>query len=474
MADAAPPSDRDGPGGARPLLRRIFKSAARGEASLPWTILVVDDEPDVHAMTRILLRDLRFKDRPFEVLSAHSAAEARTILAEHDDIPVVLLDVVMETQHAGLDLVRYIREELGNSRMAIVLRTGQPGEAPERDVMLAYDINDYRGKTELTAQKLFTALVGGLRSWTNLTTIETLNTSLEQRVEERTCELERARRFAENLVDMLPHPVWYKDGAGQPRLYNLAFREMFGLPGDGLAMPPQLEALDRRSEDVVRGEGGGDLAFEAAIDLPSGQRTVMISKGLLKDADGGAPGSIGLIIDISERKRMERQLRQLATTDDLTGTLNRRAFFVAAEQEVERSVRYGNVVSVVMFDIDHFKLVNDRHGHAVGDQALRLAAGALRANLRDVDILGRLGGEEFAVLLPETALAGALEVAERLRLAVAALAISLGDDRPPLGLTASLGVAERAADEIGVDRILARADAALYRSKEQGRNRVSG
>ncbi len=456
----------------RALLRRAKPASDVLRVDQSWPILVVDDEPDVHAMTRVLLRDLSFQDRPFEVVSAYSAAEARRILAERPDIPVALLDVVMETADAGLTLVEHIRRDLGNNRLAIVLRTGQPGEAPEREVMLAYDINDYRGKTELTAQKLFTALVGGLRSWTNLTTIETLNATLEQRVEERTSELDRARRFAEKLVDMLPHPVWYKDADGDLQMYNRAFRDLFDLPEGGSAMPGPLAELDRATDRGVLA-GPGRLAQEATLEIGSDQRTVMISKGLLTEESAGSPGTIGLITDITERKRMEHQLRQLATTDDLTGTLNRRAFFAAAEQEVERSARYGNGVSVVMFDLDHFKQVNDLHGHAVGDLALRAAADALRASLREVDILGRLGGEEFAILLPETPLAGAVDVAERLRQAIAAIAIPLDSNRPPLTLTASLGVAERAGDETSVDKVLARADMALYRAKAQGRNQVA-
>ena len=469
MSETSTPPDK-----GRKLLRRAKPATAPGAEVRPWPVLVVDDEPDIHAMTRVLLRDLTFQGRPFEVVSAYSAAEARRVLAERPDIPVALLDVVMETADAGLALVQHIRQDLGNNRLAIVLRTGQPGEAPEREVMLAYDINDYRGKTELTAQKLFTALVGGLRSWTNLTTIETLNATLEQRVEERTCELDRARRFAENLVDMLPHPVWFKDISGGLQIYNRAFRELFRLPADGdTELPGQLEEMDRRINDVVQADGMGSLALEATLDIGGDQRTVMISKGLLTNDCGGPPGTIGLLTDITERKRMERQLRQLATIDDLTETLNRRAFFIAAEQEIERSARYGNCVSVAMFDLDHFKRINDRHGHAVGDRALRAAAAALRANLREVDILGRLGGEEFAVLLPETALAGAVEVAERLRQAIAAIVLPLDAGLPPLTFTASLGVAERGADETTVDKILARADLALYRAKADGRNRVA-
>ena len=125
----------------------------------PWKILIVDDEPDVHSMTRLALRDMRYRDRPLELLSAYSAAEGYAMLAEHPDIAIVLLDVVMETDNAGLLLAGRIREELGNQLVRIVLRTGQPGQAPEEEVIVEYDINDYKSKTELTARKLFVMVI---------------------------------------------------------------------------------------------------------------------------------------------------------------------------------------------------------------------------------------------------------------------------------------------------------------------------
>ncbi|MBI3444135.1 MAG: diguanylate cyclase [Magnetospirillum sp.] len=469
-----PAPDPARPGGAKLSLRRRPVDPDQNPAALtPWPVLVVDDDPDVHAMTRVLLRDFSFQGRPFEVISAMSAAEARGILAGRTDIPVMLLDVVMETPDAGLGLVRHVREDLDNRRLSIVLRTGQPGEAPERDVMLAYDINDYRSKTELTAQKLFTALVGGLRSWTHLSTIEDMASTLERRVMERTNQLDEARRFAERLVEVLPHPLWFKDRHGALRLHNRAFREVFG---SGRDLPEPLARLDNQSDETLYAGDQSNLSFETSMDIAGCPRSFMVSKGLVA-ADGPSleeslAGTIGIITDITDLKRMEAQLRHLATTDELTGCLNRRAFFSSAEQEVERANRYTNFLSVLMIDIDHFKLVNDQYGHAVGDQALRAASAAIRANLREIDTMGRLGGEEFAILLPETPLAGAILVAERLRQAVAALAIETGTGPMPLTLTTSLGVAERGNDEISLDQILARADAALYRAKAAGRNQV--
>ncbi|MBX9635661.1 MAG: GGDEF domain-containing protein, partial [Magnetospirillum sp.] len=186
--------------------------------------------------------------------------------------------------------------------------------------------------------------------------------------------------------------------------------------------------------------------------------------------DDTALGIIGIASDITERKALERELRRLATIDPLTGAFNRRHFVSEATQEMERSVRYGNALAVIMLDIDLFKRVNDSHGHAMGDEVLRKVVEVCRANLREVDVFGRLGGEEFAALLPQTTLAGANLLAERLRRAIAELRVPLADS--DLRITASLGVAERSSDETAFDHMLSRADQALYRAKQTGRDRV--
>ncbi|MFS1704782.1 response regulator, partial [Alteromonas sp. AMM-1] len=121
-----------------------------------WKVLIVDDEPEVHAVTRLALNDFTLNGRALTFLSAYDGEEARRMFREHNDIAVVLLDVVMESDDAGLRVADYIRNDLENHFTRIILRTGQPGQAPEKDVIINYDINDYKSKTELTAQKLFT------------------------------------------------------------------------------------------------------------------------------------------------------------------------------------------------------------------------------------------------------------------------------------------------------------------------------
>jgi CheY-like chemotaxis protein len=158
----------------------LVDKAPGGASRRPWKVLIVDDEDQIHTVTRMVLADFLFKDMPLEFLSAHSGLQARGILREHDDIAVVLLDVVMETDNAGLELAVFIREELKNSKLRIILRTGQPGQAPERRVIVDYDINDYKEKSELTAQKLFSTMVTALRSYRDIMTIEMSRNGLEK------------------------------------------------------------------------------------------------------------------------------------------------------------------------------------------------------------------------------------------------------------------------------------------------------
>ncbi|HYZ45533.1 MAG TPA: DUF3369 domain-containing protein [Xanthobacteraceae bacterium] len=133
-----------------------------------WKIAVIDDEPAVHDGTRFALSDYRLNGQGLEILSAYSAAEGRELMRRHTDVAVVLLDVIMETDTAGLSLVEFIRKDVKNETVRIILRTGQPGQAPERRVIVDYDINDYKAKTELTADKLFTSLTAALRSYQQL------------------------------------------------------------------------------------------------------------------------------------------------------------------------------------------------------------------------------------------------------------------------------------------------------------------
>src|SRR5437660_3522003 len=170
-----------------------------------WKVAVIDDEPAVHEGTRFALHDYRLNGQGLEILSAYSAAEGRQLMRSHPDIAVVLLDVIMETDLAGLQLVEFIRKDLKNDTVRIILRTGQPGQAPERRVIVDYDINDYKAKTELTADKLFTALTAALRSHQQLQRMVETRRGLEIIIEAASAlfDFKSMQRLAEGVLTQI-------------------------------------------------------------------------------------------------------------------------------------------------------------------------------------------------------------------------------------------------------------------------------
>ena len=151
-----------------------------------WRVLIVDDDADVHSTTTFALGTLEMHGRPLEFLHAYSAAEAMDVLACEHDIAVILLDVVMEQADAGLHLVRHVRDTLGRHDVRIILRTGQPGYAPEMDAIRGYDINDYRTKSELTRTKLYTSVAAAIRAYEQIHALEDSRTGLAEVVRANT------------------------------------------------------------------------------------------------------------------------------------------------------------------------------------------------------------------------------------------------------------------------------------------------
>jgi diguanylate cyclase (GGDEF)-like protein/PAS domain S-box-containing protein len=190
--------------------------------------------------------------------------------------------------------------------------------------------------------------------------------------------------------------------------------------------------------------------------------------------DPAAPAYCLVLRDISDKRAATEKRRQAAFCDHLTALANRRAFFEAAELELERAAHTPRSLALIVFDADHFKQINDRHGHPAGDRVLCDLANALRDTFRAVDTVARLGGEEFAVLLPSTGIEQALASADRLRALVATRLVAA--DGAEIAYTVSAGVAILEADagaDGGIDLLIKRADEALYQAKAQGRNRVA-
>lgn len=272
-----------------------------------WKILVVDDEPDVHQLTRMVLRGLQFDGCGVEVLSGYSAKDAHDLLAQWDDIAVLLLDVVMETDQAGLEVVHHIRHTLKNGFVRIILRTGQAGQAPEPEVISQYDINDYREKTELTSQKLITAVTSALRAYRDLRTIEHLATHLKKDRE----SLKRAQAIAH-----FGNWEWNQETG------HIDFSdEMFAILGlhKGLDLLGVNAFLDRiHTEDRMRmgtvldqlAVAGQRADLECRImRIDESVRVVHILCESSRDPVSDAPVILGTVHDITDTRAAEDRLK---------------------------------------------------------------------------------------------------------------------------------------------------------------------
>ncbi len=166
-----------------------------------WKIIIADDQEEIHSVTKLVLDGFSFKKRPLKILSAYSGKETKKLIQENSDIALILLDVVMETDNAGLEVIHYIREEINNNIVQIVLNTGQPGQAPEQEIISKYEINDYKSKTEFNSRKLFTSVTSSLRAYDLSNSYALVNQKLqkyqnhlEELVQERTAKLEAANK----------------------------------------------------------------------------------------------------------------------------------------------------------------------------------------------------------------------------------------------------------------------------------------
>jgi diguanylate cyclase (GGDEF)-like protein/PAS domain S-box-containing protein len=303
--------------------------------------------------------------------------------------------------------------------------------------------------------------------------LEQYRTRLEQLVDERTRQLRESEKAFKELFGAAPVALVLTALADSRVLAaNARAAELFSLTVDqapGQNAPDYWDDPADRQKlvELVKEQGTVDN-FATRLRTKDGRRfwADVAVRALTTDQE---PSLLFGIRDVTSQHELEERLRTLATTDELTRALNRRRIFEVADEEIQRAARYQRPLCIAMLDIDHFKRVNDIHGHAVGDEVLRGVADAMRANVRKQDKVGRYGGEELMVVFPETGLEDAGMVTERARKAIEALEIVHEGHR--VRVTVSGGVVQWRSQEL-VGSVVQRADTALYEAKSGGRNRV--
>ena len=381
-----------------------------------WHILVVDDDNEVHAATEFALHAVRILGRPLMLRHAHSAAEARDLLAGDRSIAVVLLDVVMETEDAGLSMVGHIRDTLQMKECRIILRTGQPGYAPELSVFNEYDINDYRTKAELTRTRLITAITSALRFFEQIRTIAENRRGLEMIVHASADLMETraitalAEGVLTQLAAILKLPL---DGIvcaqrGSPcasdpdGLYIVgATGRLAGHVAEPLRAIPDLAVVQAIETCVAEGRHvfGDD---HTVIHLRSGHQEAAV----YLNTQAPVPTGDRQLIEVFATNmsacfgnvRLVEQLHHTAYHDGLTALPNRTRFILDLDEFAARGSPDG---VVALLDLQHFADLNDGLGHEAGNALLVSVAERLRAHMAGTGRIARVGADVFGLIGPE-------------------------------------------------------------------------
>lgn len=289
-------------------------------------------------------------------------------------------------------------------------------------------------------------------------------------------QLREQKQLLDTIMDHVDAHIYMKDNHRTFVFANRATADMFGKSPQEIVGKRDIEVMPVEDADLLwaldsevfrtHRKQEGEESFKDASGKLRHFWTVKIP---LKSTDDTSV-LIGLSTDITELHRMKEELQRQASTDVLTGLPNRRSFYDYAQREFSRSVRTRLPLSVIALDIDHFKSINDRYGHPVGDAVLVAVAKRCQEVVREADLLARTGGEEFSLILPETPLHTATDVAERLRALFDGYDLQIPGER--IAINMSLGVAMRALNEKSFDSLFSRADKALLQAKQQGRNQV--
>ncbi|MDP2244372.1 EAL domain-containing protein [Pseudomonas sp.] len=383
-----------------------------------WQVLIVDDDQDVHQSTCFALANTQILDRQLEFLHAYSASQAIELLSENAQVAVILLDVVMESEHAGLDLVKQIREELGNSETRIILRTGQPGYAPELEAIRDYDINDYKTKSELTRNRLYTSLTTAIRSYDQIHAINASRRGLSMVIHASSQLLVRqgVSEFAAGIItqicgllglppegvvcaynhELSPASAMIVAAAGN--LTACIDKQLSELPDRQVASALKQALSERRN---LHGETSTTLFFQGqghnhmAAYLQTERSLNELDKQLLEVFCSNIVITLDNVLLLS-------QLKDHAYNDQLLHIPNRLALIHALDRALASSA--ADELTLALIDIDGFSEFNDTLGHKLGDAMLQAMSTHLQASLPSSSLLARVDGDVFGILAEHSTL----------------------------------------------------------------------
>lgn len=412
--------DRSGvsPGGDLVFLDEAITS--REEPKQPaikdaWRILIVDDDADVHSATMFALSNLEMQHRPLEFLHAYSAAQARELLAYEKDVAVIILDVVMEQSDSGLQLVRHIREVLKLSDVRIILRTSQPGYAPEIDAIRDFDINDYKAKSELTRIKLYTTVTAAIRSYEQIRTINASRRGLDHIVRASTelMALHGLDNFAAGVINQIAALLELSpDGM-------LCMRDKSDGRNQELCIVAAAGSEDGGANQSESARGVADAGIADSLKRTlEGHHNYYTNNFATLYLGGNANNEFAVFFRINrhlneiEQRLLDVFCRNIAVGldnvllvthvhnsafyDPLTKLPNRTRLREMIDEALDALP--GSEVTLALVDIDHFAETNDALGHRFGDSLLLGVAARLQAQLGDQLTVGRVGGDTFGVL----------------------------------------------------------------------------
>ncbi|MCP4395077.1 MAG: GGDEF domain-containing protein [Alphaproteobacteria bacterium] len=448
-------------------------------ANKNWYILLISKNEQIFDATQKMCNDFNSIDTP-STYEAQTFNEAKSFLSKNNeyDTPLTIIDFDSIEEKECWKIVKYIRTDLDNEAIRIYISSQK---TPEMNLLVKYNISEFINMLDIKKDSFITTLSASLRTYKRIIAINNTRKHLnhtssnsEEDIAGDVKKLQKSEQRLRTILDSLMIPVFITELQNNKlRFINENSREKFCLKGIDISTFDKRNLYvdkedHKKATEIVKKDGKMEH-FETKMRALNGNEYCFLRSSKIISFHKELCELI-TFKDITPRKEMEEELKRLATTDALTGINNRHQLFKLGEAEMKRSKRTGKSLSVMLIDVDFFKKTNDTYGHKAGDAVLKTLSQTFMSLIREIDICGRLGGEEFVIILPETATKAALNMAKRLQAKIREASVTSGKHQ--IKTTVSIGLTSMLEGEKDLDMILHRADMGLYKAKETGRDKT--